>query len=179
MSELRIYAEGGDLLETHHDHAAITALLEGRGIRFERWPTHLDLPADAGPDEVLERYAPQVTALEDEYGFKSVDVIALRPDHPEREALRGKFLDEHVHADFEVRFFVDGSGLFYFHLDDRVYGLECQQGDFVSVPAGTRHWFDMGPEPDFKCIRFFRVEEGWVADFTGEGIAATFPRYRE
>jgi len=178
MTELRVYDEDSALRETHDDHTRIAELLKDAGIRLERWPTR-PLAAVAGQDEVLAAYEPEVKALEKEYGFRSVDVVALRPDHPEREAMRHKFLDEHSHADFEVRFFVDGSGLFYFRLDDGVYGLECTQGDFISVPAGTRHWFDMGPEPDFKCIRFFTVPDGWVAEFTGDTVASRYPRYRE
>ena len=41
--------------------------------------------------------------------------------------MRQKFLNEHTHADFEVRFFVDGSGLFYLHVGDRVYLVLCEK----------------------------------------------------
>ena len=37
------------------------------------------------------------------------------------------------------------------------------------------HWFDMGENPDFKCIRLFTTENGWVGDFTGSEIATRFP----
>lgn len=179
MTDLTIYAASGEPLERHDDPATIAAALEPAGIRLERWPVRDGLPPAAGQDEVLAAYAPEVERVKEDLGLHTVDVVALRPDHPDRAALRAKFIDEHVHHDFEVRFFVDGSGLFYFHLGDRVYALTCRAGDFVSVPAGTPHWFDMGPEPDFKCIRFFGVKDGWVADFTGETIASQFPRYGE
>jgi 1,2-dihydroxy-3-keto-5-methylthiopentene dioxygenase len=91
--------------------------------------------------------------------------------------MRLKFLNEHTHDDFEVRFFVDGSGLFYLHIDDKVYMVLCEQGDLISVPARTTHWFDMGVRPDFRCIRFFTVPEGWVGNFTGSDIANRFPDY--
>jgi 1,2-dihydroxy-3-keto-5-methylthiopentene dioxygenase len=48
-------------------------------------------------------------------------MISVRPDHPDKVALRNKFLAEHTHDDFEARFFVDGHGLFYVHPDDKVY----------------------------------------------------------
>jgi len=57
-----------------------------------------------------------------------------------------------------------------------VYGVLCEAGDLISVPAGTRHWFDMGGAPDFQCIRLFTTPEGWVADYTGDDIARRFPR---
>ena len=44
------------------------------------------------------------------------------------------------------------------------------------VPDGTRHWFDMGPNPFFVAIRLFTNPAGWVANFTGTDIAARFPR---
>ncbi|MEM7678491.1 MAG: cupin, partial [Myxococcota bacterium] len=53
----------------------------------------------------------------------------------------------------------------------------CERGDLIAVPDGTRHWFDMGSEPNFKCIRFFTNPEGWVAQFTGDDIAGKFPRF--
>jgi enolase-phosphatase E1 len=106
-------------------------------------------------------------------------VVSLKPDHPDREALRAKFLNEHTHSDYEVRFFVDGQGLFYIHKAGRVYATLCERGDLISVPADTPHWFDMGPRPDFKCIRLFTTPEGWVARFTESDIAGRFPPSRQ
>jgi 1,2-dihydroxy-3-keto-5-methylthiopentene dioxygenase len=53
----------------------------------------------------------------------------------------------------------------------------CEQGDLISVPDGTTHWFDMGPRPHFTAIRLFTNPEGWVANFTGSDIASRFPRF--
>ncbi|MGR9074355.1 MAG: 1,2-dihydroxy-3-keto-5-methylthiopentene dioxygenase, partial [Gammaproteobacteria bacterium] len=131
--------------------------------------------------EVLSVFEKDVERLNRQYGFQSVDVIAMRPDHPQKAEFRGKFLAEHTHSDFEIRYFVDGCGLFYLHIEDKVYLVLCEKGDLISVPANTTHWFDMGAEPDFKCIRFFTTDAGWVGDFTGSGIAERFPdldRYR-
>ncbi|MCI0668721.1 MAG: cupin, partial [Methylococcaceae bacterium] len=80
-------------------------------------------------------------------------------------------------GDFEIRFFVDGKGLFYLHIAGKVYLVLCEKGDLISVPANTTHWFDMGTNPDFKCIRFFTTENGWEAEFTGSGIARRFPSF--
>jgi 1,2-dihydroxy-3-keto-5-methylthiopentene dioxygenase len=118
-----------------------------------------------------------VARLGQEEGFATVDVIGMTPAHPDRAALRGKFLDEHRHSEDEVRFFVRGEGIFYLHLGERVYAVGCAAGDLMSVPAGTAHWFDMGPAPDFTAIRLFTDPQGWVADMTGSPIAARFPRF--
>lgn len=159
------------------DFAAIAAQLKAIGVRFERWRADAPLTADAGQEEVLSAYREPVERLNKEYGFRSVDVVALKPDHPDKVALRSKFLSEHTHADFEARFFVAGKGLFYLHPGDKVYALLCEAGDLISVPAGVKHWFDMGENPDFKCIRFFTTGDGWVAEFTGSGVAADFPSF--
>lgn len=178
MSRLEIRRAGDGAVESAYtEHGAIAAQLSALGVRFERWQASAPLRAEAEPEEVLAAYREPVERLTREYGFQAVDVVSLRPDHPQRAELRGKFLAEHVHADFEVRFFVDGSGLFYLHVGERIYMVLCEQGDLISVPANTPHWFDMGEHPDFKCIRLFTVPDGWVAQFTGSGIAARFPSF--
>ncbi|MEO9170422.1 MAG: cupin, partial [Candidatus Baltobacteraceae bacterium] len=92
------------------------------------------------------------------------------------EPMRKKFLDEHQHVEDEVRFFVEGRGAFYLHAGGRVYQTVCCKGDLISVPAGTKHWFDMGPDPEFTAIRLFINPEGWVANFTGDPIANDYPK---
>ncbi|SFJ62271.1 1,2-dihydroxy-3-keto-5-methylthiopentene dioxygenase [Sphingomonas sp. NFR04] len=177
MSRLRIFAEtdAAPLLDTQ-DPVTIAEELAIRGVRFERWPSRAIAP-DADQDAVLAAFAPEVERLKGEHGYRSVDVIRMVPDHPEREALRAKFLSEHRHAEDEVRFFVEGEGLFTLHLNDRVYAVLCTEGDLISVPAGTPHWFDMGPSPRFTAIRLFTNPDGWIAQFTGDAIADRFPRH--
>ena len=178
MSVLVVYDESGTALgSAERDHQRISELLDEFGVRFERWKANAVLSAEASQEAVLEAYAEDVARLNAEYGFQAVDVVAMTPAHPQKAELRQKFLAEHTHADFEVRFFVAGSGLFYLHLGQRVYAVLCEQGDLISVPTNTTHWFDMGSEPDFKCIRFFVIPEGWVGEFTGSPIAQSFPDY--
>jgi len=180
MSRLAVYDEQanrcGDVL---HDHAEIAGILRPLGVRFERWDASIPLAVDADQEAVLDAYKADVDRLNREYDFQSVDVVSLRPDNPDKAAFREKFLAEHTHADFEVRFFVEGSGLFYLHVGDKVYLVLCEQGDLISVPAETTHWFDMGSNPDFKCIRLFVIPDGWVGEFTDSDIASRFPTYDE
>lgn len=158
------------------DAAAIADALDAIGVSFERWPT-IDLPADADDDAVLAAYAPQIDRLRETGGYQAVDIVRLAPDAPNREALRAKFLSEHRHGEDEVRYFVAGSGMFYLREAGRVHMLLCEGGDLITVPAGIRHWFDMGPCPSFTAIRLFTDPEGWIARFTGDAIADAFPRY--
>jgi len=158
------------------DPVQIRTLLAQQGVRFDQWATR-NLPADAADDEILEAYQEEVTRLKDECGFRMADVVSLNADHPQKQAFREKFLEEHTHQEDEVRFFVRGQGLFYLHFGDRIFAVMCEQNDLISVPDGTPHWFDMGPAPEFTCIRLFSNPEGWVAEFTGDDIAGRIPRY--
>jgi len=158
------------------DAGEISNLLADQGIRFERWSTR-DLPANASQEDILAAYADDIQGLKNQCGFQAEDVISLNPDNPQNDAFRQKFIDEHVHSEDEIRFFVRARGLFYPHLGDQVFAVLCQKNDLISVPHGTRHWFDMGPEPAFTCIRLFTNPDGWIADFTGETIAVKLPGY--
>jgi 1,2-dihydroxy-3-keto-5-methylthiopentene dioxygenase len=177
MSELTIYRGDVDNPRSISDHQEMSKLLAERGIRFEQWQASADLGTESSQEDILGAYNEQVDALKKASGFQSVDVISLHPDHPQKEVMREKFLNEHIHTDDEVRFFVDGQGLFYLHFDDIVMTVLCEKGDLISVPAHTKHWFDMGPSPDFKCIRLFTDEAGWVAQMTGDTIAERYPRF--
>jgi 1,2-dihydroxy-3-keto-5-methylthiopentene dioxygenase len=180
MSALTVYPDNQPQHgELYTDFSAIQNQLNTLGVKFERWTANCPLSADAGQESVLAAFADSIDRLKREYGFQSVDVIKLTPDHPEKAVFRQKFLAEHIHKDFEVRFFVEGRGLFYLHIGDNVYAVLCEQGDLISVPANTTHWFDMGENPRFTCIRLFTTPEGWVADFTGSEIAKTFPTFDE
>ncbi|HET6602664.1 MAG TPA: acireductone dioxygenase [Xanthomonadaceae bacterium] len=179
MSRLRIFNERDPATPERvlEDHDQIGSELARRGVRFERWQAAQPVAPGAAPQEVIEAYHDDIERLRREGGYQAVDVISIAPDHPEREALRRKFLDEHIHGEDEVRFFVAGSGLFTLHLDEQVYEVHCEAGDLIGLPAGTRHWFDMGPQPSFVAIRLFTNPEGWVARFTGTDIAQKFPRF--
>ena len=177
MSQLTIYAENDPrhpLLHTR-DFSTIAEQLQPAGMQFQRWQADRQLAADADNDSILAAYKNEIDRLVTEQGFQSCDVVSMNPDHPQKDEFRHKFLAEHTHSEDEVRFFVRGHGLFYVHLDDRVYALLCEKDDLVSVPANTKHWFDMGANPVFTAIRLFNNPDGWVANFTGDDIANSFP----
>jgi len=177
MSRLTIYTEdapGTPLLRTE-DPAAMARELSAIGVRFERWDSPVALAADAPPDAVLAAYKPYLDALIGDAGAGSADVISLTPDHPQVEALRTKFLSEHIHTEDEVRFFVRGAGNFIMHVDGKVWDAYCTAGDLISVPARTQHWFDAGPQPSFTALRVFTDQSGWVPHYTGQPIHERFP----
>ncbi|MCP9809266.1 acireductone dioxygenase [Cyanobium sp. HWJ4-Hawea] len=161
------------------DADLITEELGKRGIAFERWPARVQLAAGASQEEILAAYASEVARVQAGGSYPTVDAIRMAPDHPDRAALRQKFLAEHTHSEDEVRFFVEGRGLFCLHIGEEVLQVLCEAEDWISVPAGTKHWFDMGAEPHFCALRFFNNTEGWVAQFSGDPIAASYPLLNE
>jgi 1,2-dihydroxy-3-keto-5-methylthiopentene dioxygenase len=177
MSRLAVYLEDNpdtSIFESA-DFDRIAEKLGEAGIRFERWSASRTLAPNADNDEITAAYREEIDRLISERGYQTCDVVTMTPDHPQKAAFRHKFLAEHTHSEDEVRFFVRGKGLFVIHKDRKVYSVLCEKDDLISVPAHTRHWFDMGPEPSFIAIRLFNNPEGWVANFTGDEIAGRFP----
>lgn len=179
MSRLRIFTDTDPHTATLTtcEPSQIAAELARIGVRFEQWQAAQPLAPGATSEQVMAAYRADIDRLVAENGFRTVDVVSIAPDHPDRAALRAKFLDEHFHQEDEVRFFVAGAGQFTLHVEGRVYELLCTQGDLVGVPDRTLHWFDMGEAPYFIAIRFFTEPDGWVGHFTGSDIAGRFPRF--
>jgi 1,2-dihydroxy-3-keto-5-methylthiopentene dioxygenase len=181
MSRLRIFADDHPdqpLLSTR-DRARMAHELQAIDVAFEQWEASQPVQAGDPPEAIMAAYRADIDRLVAERGFRTVDVVSIAPDNPNRTEMRKKFLDEHFHKEDEVRFFVAGSGLFTLHVDDKVYELLCEAGDLVAVPDSMTHWFDMGAEPSFVAIRFFTEPDGWVGHFTGTDIAQKFPRYEK
>ena len=178
MSALTIYTDTDASTPVWHstDATEIQQKLNAKEVRFERWQADRDLGANPTPETVINAYQHAIDKLVEEKGYQSWDVISLRADNPQKEALRSKFLSEHTHGEDEVRFFVEGAGLFCLHIGNEVYQVLCEKSDLISVPAGTPHWFDMGSEPNFTAIRIFDNPEGWSAQFAGDTIADGNPR---
>jgi 1,2-dihydroxy-3-keto-5-methylthiopentene dioxygenase len=170
--EVRLRTDDADLIRNQ---------LATRGIGFDRSPVSPGLDATQPAERILAEQADQVAAINAGDRYRHIDVAAVRPDHSDpgwrvdAASARSKFLAEHRHAEDEVRFFVAGRACFYLHLEPEVYAVVCESGDLLTVPAGTRHWFDMGSDPSFAAIRFFEREDGWIGDFTGDAIGERFP----
>ena len=181
VNKLRVYDEtnGNELKYATSNYQEITQTLNSIDIRFEKWQANMELQNGASQQEVLEAYKEDVERLVLENGYQSIDVVRIFPDAPKKEEIRNKFLNEHTHDNDEVRFFVEGSGLFYIHHQNEVYIVLCEKGDLISIPATYTHWFDMGDKPYFTAIRFFINSDGWIPKFTGSDISQSFPKFGE
>lgn len=156
----------------------IRAFLHERGIVFERWSASVPLSRDATSDDVLSAYEHALRPYMERHGYQTADVIRVHPEIDNLDGVRGKFLEEHTHTEDEVRFFVEGKGAFWFHPegDDPVFAVVCEAGDLIGVPAGMKHWFDMGAQPLVTAIRVFSNKEGWVPEYTKSGISQRYNR---
>lgn len=175
MSCLTIYPEDAPeapVLRTENPET-ISAMLKLHGVRFERWAAPAVVPEDASAEHILQVFRPHLDAL---LGGRAgtADVMQMRGATEAYAATRRKFLDEHTHTEDEVRFFVHGSGNFSLHLAGQVFAVDCTQGDLISVPCGTKHWFDAGLNPSFTVLRIFSESAGWTPHYTGDAIAERF-----
>lgn len=157
----------------------IKSFLDRHGIYLTQWSANKELSDNDSQETILEAYSHELKPFMEKYGYQTADVINVHKDTPNVEAIRAKFLKEHTHSEDEVRFFVDGEGLFWFHLKDQsdkdlIINVLCQKGDFMSVPKGYKHWFDLAPKYHVKAIRIFSNVEGWVANYTESGIDARY-----
>src|ERR1041385_657078 len=140
MSFLNVYDENNPNACNHiADRKKMAETLKDLGVRFEQWSAAQELAKDATQEEILKAYESPVAQLMKDCGFVTADVISVHSEMPNHPDLRKKFLDEHRHSEDEARFFVDGCGLFYIHLNEHVYAVLCERGDFINIPAGTRH----------------------------------------
>lgn len=164
-----------DTRQTLRSFAEVQAYLNERGVWHDRWEASQVLRREATQEEVLTAYEPVLRPYMEANGYQVADVINIYPEMPNLAELRNKFLAEHTHTEDEVRFFVAGCGYFWFHLEGNpVFCVKCEAGDLISVPAHTRHWFDLEPVPYVKAIRIFIDPTGWVPHYTGSDLAQRY-----
>ncbi|MFL6332450.1 MAG: 1,2-dihydroxy-3-keto-5-methylthiopentene dioxygenase [Pyrinomonadaceae bacterium] len=171
MATLQIPDEDRTLTETR----AVAEYLSGLGIKYERWEASMPLPADASSEEVLAAYDPEVERLKLSGGYVAADVINVNARTEGLAEMLTRFKREHWHDEDEVRFVVQGRGLF--HIRPRsgpVVAIEVEAGDLVCVPAGTWHWFNLCAEMEIKAIRLFQRPSGWAPRYTGSAVDARY-----
>lgn len=175
MAILSIPSEGKTI--TNVDE--IRSFFEERDIFFDQWHCDVVFDDSATQEEILDAYRKDLKPFMEQGGYQTADVISINKLTENYDGIRAKFLSEHTHSEDEIRFFVDGQGLFWFHLDDQpVFNLLCEKGDLISVPAGTKHWFDAGAKNPFvKAIRIFIDMSGWVPQYTDSKKESEFDSF--
>ena len=120
------------------------------------------------------RYQPPVDALKVDRGYVAQDVISLEPTTPNLDAICAKFVDEHFHDDDEVRFVLEGEGIFDIRSQsDRWMRVFVERGDLIVVPKARHHRFLLTEKKAIRCVRLFRDQSGWVPHYRGKVAQAS------
>jgi 1,2-dihydroxy-3-keto-5-methylthiopentene dioxygenase len=153
----------------------VATFLAAHGIEYERWTLDRPVAADATSEMLLAAYQPEIEGLKARGGYRTADVIDVRPETPNLEVMLAKFSREHWHDEDEVRFIVEGRGLFHVHPPEGpVFAIEVEAGDLIRVPRGTHHWFDLCADRRIRAIRLFQDTSGWTPHYTDSGIDSGF-----
>ena len=165
----------------YSDPADISRELESLGVKLDTWSIGEDteLKALLAKAALSDQQKEQVLAGLDHYfkdlqqakGYQTRDLIVLHADTPNLDDILAKFDRTHTHADDEVRYIVDGDGVFGFvRSDDSQVELTVVAGEYINVPAGTEHWFVMTEAKRIKAVRYFTGTDGWTPEYTGTEI---------
>ena len=148
------------------DPVEINGFLAPFGIRYEKWDVEGRIGSAATDEEILNAYRPEIERLKAEGGYVTADVINVESDTPGLDEMLAKFDKEHTHSEDEVRFTVEGSGVFHIHPDEGpVFSVTVEAGDLMNVPNGTRHWFNLCSSRRIRCIRLFEDMSGWTPHY--------------
>ncbi len=160
-----------DRNRTLADPTEITQYLATIGIDYERWVPSHPVPPDAPAEEILVAYHEEIEELKVRGGYVTADLIDVQPTTPGLDSMLAKFNREHWHDEDEVRFIIQGRGLFHIRpREGPVVTIEVEEGDLIRVPRNTWHWFDLCPERRIRAIRLFQDPAGWTPHYTDSGV---------
>lgn len=145
------------------------------GIDYERWENTKNVSPDASAEEILEAYREEIEKLKARGGYVTADVIDIKPETPNLDAMLERFRPEHWHDEDEVRFIVKGCGIFHIAPEGGdVAAVKMTAGDLIRVPRGVRHWFDLDASRTVRAIRLFQDTAGWTPHYTESGLEKNY-----
>jgi 1,2-dihydroxy-3-keto-5-methylthiopentene dioxygenase len=154
---------------------AIRQYLAGIKIEYEIWEPAQPLGPDATNEEILKAYSADIDKLKARGGYVTADVVNVNAQTPGLDAMLARFNREHWHDEDEVRFIIQGRGVFHIHpRNSPVVAIEVEAGDLIRVPRGTWHWFDLCSDRHIRAIRLFQDPAGWTPVYTDSGVDARF-----
>jgi 1,2-dihydroxy-3-keto-5-methylthiopentene dioxygenase len=110
-----------------------------------------------------EAYAQPLQAIRDARGYVEMDQIYLGATTPDLDGLCARFFLEHLHTDEEIRFVVDGAGIFDLRdVNDAWMRVHVEAGDVIIVPANKYHRFTLDGQRTITCKRLFQDNSGWT-----------------
>ncbi|WP_456403117.1 1,2-dihydroxy-3-keto-5-methylthiopentene dioxygenase [Persephonella sp.] len=163
-----VFRDSGETIEGSEN---VKEFLSKYGIVYERWGVdrlneNLRSNYDLTQEEqqaIIDAYKEELERLKKEKGYITEDIVVLSEKTPNLDQIMEKFKREHHHVDDEVRFVVDGSGIFPVKIEGKIVDIYVEAGDLIVVPAGARHWFELDENKKIKCIRVFKTPAGWEA----------------
>jgi 1,2-dihydroxy-3-keto-5-methylthiopentene dioxygenase len=164
-----------ELGEKIEDADQIKELLSKHGIDYEIAEPGASVSADAAAEDLIAAYKDRIDALKAQGGYVTADVIDVFPDTPGLDAMLERFSSEHWHSEDEVRFIIEGRGVFHIHpAGGAVMAVEVGPGDLIRVPSGVHHWFDLCADRRIRAIRLFKDPAGWAPHYTMSGVDRNF-----
>jgi len=155
-----------------NDQQEIRATLSEFGVPYEHWG--LRKTASVSDEEILQIYRPEIDRLMNERGYAAVDLVALHAETTNLEGILAKFTKEHHHTDDEVRFTVEGEGVFEIEATTNEFlKFTAEPGDLIVIPAGRRHSFYLTSRRQIRCIRLFQDKAGWEAIYDKPSVTVT------
>jgi len=145
MAVVRIPEKNRSLTEK----AAITDYLQGISIDYEIWEPEHPVGPEATQEEILRAYLREIDALKARGGYVTADVISVTPQTPGLDAMLARFSREHWHDEDEVRFIIQGRGLFHIHpKGSPVVAIEVEAAGLCAINCtkadakNIRHWME-------------------------------------
>jgi len=171
MATVRIPEQG----RTLRSKDEVTTFLDSIGIEYQTWTPEHPTTTDASQEAILDAYRKEIDALKARGGYVTADVINVTDQTPGLDAMLAKFSREHSHDEDEVRFILDGHGVFHVHPQNGpVAAIEVEAGDLIRVPRGTWHWFDLCADRRIRAIRLFQDPAGWTPVYTNSAAETRF-----
>ena len=115
----------------------------------------------------------EIARIKSNRGYVDQDEVSLSKETPNLEAICAKFDKEHYHTLDEVRFVVDGEGIFDVrNQKDQWVRIEVDKGDLIIIPANTYHRFFLRDSKKIRCVRLFLNNEGWAPLYRDAAVTA-------
>lgn len=174
-------------MPTIHDHVRgdipadeVQHYLTRHGVHYEFWPVD-PVPEnlrrksglnDEEKESILASLKGNLDRISRERGYISHDLIVLNTEStPNLDDMLHNFHRTHHHTEDEVRYIVDGEGIFTLTRDGDTFSITVTAGDLISVPVDTEHYFTLTESRNVKAVRLFQTKDGWVAIYKEEDPA--------